>query len=200
MSALFRLAEPNGNILIDGVDITTLPLQIARFQLSVIPQDPFIFAGTVRRNVDPLNMHDDDELWDVLSKVQLRSKVEGMEGFLEARITESGGNLSVGERQLICLARALLKKSTILVLDEATANVDDETDAIIQKVIRKYFAHCTLITIAHRLNTIMDYDRIFVLDSGKIVEMGTPNDLLRTEGVFKQLASKMHSSKLQTVL
>ena len=187
--ALFRIIESaHGAILIDGLDIATIGLSDLRSRLTIIPQDPVLFSGTLRINLDPFDSHTDDEIWIALQTAHLSEFVEGLVERLEYPVAEGGENLSVGQRQLVCLARALLRKTKILVLDEATAAVDMETDDFIQKTIRKEFADCTVITIAHRLNTIMDYDRIMVLDAGRIVEFDTPNKLLNEKGVFYGMA------------
>ncbi|XP_019850009.1 PREDICTED: multidrug resistance-associated protein 4-like isoform X2 [Amphimedon queenslandica] len=178
IGALFRLAEPTGSIKIDGVETTQLGLHDVRSNMSIIPQDPVLFGASVRYNLDPFQQYDDDRIWRTLEQVQLKSAVEELEGGLESLVSEGGGNLSVGQRQLFCLARALLQSNTILILDEATANVDMETDAIIQQVIREQFSNCTVLTIAHRLDTVMDSDRIMILRSGELVEFDVPHILL----------------------
>ncbi|KAL3254641.1 hypothetical protein MRX96_054165 [Rhipicephalus microplus] len=178
-----------GAICIDGMDISYLGLYDLRSKLTIIPQDPVLFSGTLRSNLDPFDSMKDDELWRALEHSHLKEYVAGLEKGLEHIITEGGENISVGQRQLVCLARALLRKSRILILDEATAAVDMETDDLIQATIRREFADCTIITIAHRLNTVLDYDRIMVLDRGQIVEFDAPRDLLKQEtSVFYQLA------------
>ncbi|XP_019854605.1 PREDICTED: canalicular multispecific organic anion transporter 2-like [Amphimedon queenslandica] len=183
-AALFRIIESaQGRILIDGVDISTYGLNDLRSNLTIIPQDPVLFSGTLRMNLDPFDIHTDDELWRALKTAHLSGFFESLTGG-ESTITEGGENLSVGQRQLVCLARALLRKTKILVLDEATAAVDVETDELIQKTIRKEFSDCTVLTIAHRLNTIMDYDKIMVLDSGRIREFDTPGNLIEQRGIF----------------
>ncbi|XP_015790855.1 multidrug resistance-associated protein 4 [Tetranychus urticae] len=177
MSALFRLNEPEGHIYIDGIDISTIGLHDLRRKISIIPQEPVIFTGTMRYNLDPFSLRKDAELWDSLEQVQLRKPVNDMGG-LDAMITDGGSNLSVGQRQLVCLARAILAGNKILVLDEATANIDPTTDELIQQTIREKFTNCTVLTIAHRLHTIMDSDKILVMDAGQVVQFGEPADLI----------------------
>ncbi len=192
--ALFRLLEPtSGRIEIDGRDISGLGLHQLRRHLTVIPQDPFVFGGTIRSNLDPFECHSDDELQTALGLAHLRRKrgeeEEEKAPWLETRVTEGGGNLSGGERALLCLARALLRKSRILVLDEATSAVDLETDDLIQATIRKEFSASSVITIAHRLNTILDCDRILVLEGGTLRELDTPAALLANpDSAFSSLA------------
>uniref|UniRef100_F1KQC8 Multidrug resistance-associated protein 1 n=1 Tax=Ascaris suum TaxID=6253 RepID=F1KQC8_ASCSU len=177
--ALFRIIEPSdGAILIDGLDISQIGLHDLRRSLAIIPQDPVLFSGTLRFNLDPMGSYTDMELWLALKFAHLEEFVESQPNKLEHLIIEGGENMSVGERQLVCLARALLRKSKVLVLDEATAAVDISTDALIQKTIRREFRDSTVLTIAHRLNTILDYDRIIVLDKGKIAEFDSPASLL----------------------
>ncbi|XP_037829737.1 multidrug resistance-associated protein 4 isoform X2 [Kryptolebias marmoratus] len=182
VSALFRLAEPQGKIYIDGVATSEIGLHDLRQKMSIIPQDPVLFTDTVRKNLDPFYQHTDEELWRALEEVQLKSVVEELPGKLETVLAESGSNFSVGQRQLVCLARAILRKNRILIIDEATANVDPRTDELIQKTIREKFRECTVLTIAHRLNTIIDSDRILVLDSGSIQELDQPFTLLQNKG------------------
>eukprot|EP01028_Stygiella_incarcerata_P011146 TRINITY_DN6168_c0_g1_i2.p1 TRINITY_DN6168_c0_g1~~TRINITY_DN6168_c0_g1_i2.p1 ORF type:complete len:335 (+),score=94.83 TRINITY_DN6168_c0_g1_i2:84-1088(+) len=183
--SLFRMTEiRSGKILIDGVNVSEIGLHDLRSKITMIPQDPVLFSGTIRRNLDPFNQFRDDELWEALEQVQLKRSIESREGRLNGEVLEYGQNFSVGERQLFCLARALLKQSRIVVLDEATSDVDMETDRKIQKVIRQKFQGMTMLTIAHRLSTIIDSDRVLVMDAGKVGEIGTPNDLLQNEDSF----------------
>ncbi|KAK9326402.1 P-loop containing nucleoside triphosphate hydrolase protein [Lipomyces orientalis] len=177
--ALFRLIEAaDGHIDIDGLDTSTIGLSDLRQRLAIIPQDSQAFEGTIRDNLDPAHAHDDTELWEVLELSHLKEHVSKMDGGLSARVAEAGSNLSVGQRQLMSLARALLTPSKILVLDEATAAVDVETDQILQETIRKEFKDRTILTIAHRLNTIIDSDKIVVLSAGKVAEFDSPENLL----------------------
>lgn len=179
---LFRIIEAaSGRIFVDGVDIAKLGLHKLRSRLTIIPQDPVLFSGTLRMNLDPYMVKTDDEIWTALELSHLKSFVKGTTGGLNHEISEGGENLSVGQRQLVCLARALLRKTKVLVLDEATAAVDLETDDLIQKTIRTEFKDCTVLTIAHRLNTILDSDKVIVLDRGQIIEFDTPTNLLENK-------------------
>ncbi|KAF8788578.1 Multidrug resistance-associated protein 1 like protein [Argiope bruennichi] len=189
--ALFRIVEPTeGTIFIDGVDTTVLGLHDLRSKITIIPQDPVVFSGTLRMNLDPLEENSDEDLWRAIEQSHLKSFVLSLEAGLDYQVSEGGENLSVGQRQQLCLARALLKKTRILVLDEATAAVDLETDKMIQNTIRQEFWDCTVITIAHRLYTVLDYDRILVMENGNIVEDGKPDDLLeKPDSLFCQLAT-----------
>ncbi|KAH9884583.1 P-loop containing nucleoside triphosphate hydrolase protein [Xylariomycetidae sp. FL2044] len=190
--ALFRLIEPvTGHISIDDLNTSTIGLLDLRRRLAIIPQDAALFEGTVRDNLDPGHVHDDTELWSVLEHARLKDHVANMEGRLEAKIHEGGSNLSSGQRQLISLARAMLTPSNILVLDEATAAVDVETDAMLQMTLRsELFSHRTIITVAHRINTILDSDRVVVLDKGEVVEFDTPEALIKKKGVFYGLVKQ----------
>jgi len=192
MLALFRIVEPaDGHIIIDGYDISKIGLEELRSKLSIIPQDATLFTGTIRTNLDPFNRYTDNQIWSALEAVELKDQVRNLEGGIEHVVSEYGENLSVGTRQLLCLARALLKRSNILVMDEATANVDYKNDALIQKAIRREFKNCTVLTIAHRINTIMDYDRVMVLDQGQIMEFDSPDNLMKKEdSVFLSLAKQ----------
>nr|XP_037273420.1 multidrug resistance-associated protein 1-like [Rhipicephalus microplus] len=188
--ALFRIIEAAGGCInIDGLDISTLGLYDLRRKLTIIPQDPVLFSGTLRSNLDPFDAKCEEELWRALEHSHLKDYVATLSEGLQHEIAEGGENISVGQRQLVCLARALLRKSRILILDEATAAVDMETDDLIQATIRREFADCTIITIAHRLNTILDYDRVIVLDSGEIAESDSPRELMKRESsIFYAMA------------
>ncbi|KAK2824276.1 hypothetical protein Q5P01_021451 [Channa striata] len=188
-NCLFRIIEAaEGRIIIDGVDISTIGLHDLRNSITIIPQDPVLFSGTLRMNLDPFDKFADEDIWRVLELSHLKDYVAGLLEGLQHEVSEGGENLSVGQRQLLCLARALLRKSRILILDEATAAVDLETDNLIQTTIRKEFSHCTVLTIAHRLHSIMDSSRVMVLDAGKIVEFDSPSNLLEKQGHFYAMA------------
>ena len=194
--ALFRIIEAaEGNISIDENNTSLLGLRDLRQRLAIIPQDSQAFEGTIRDNLDPSHSRDDTDLWNVLELSSLRNHIKSMEGGLDAKVYEGGSNLSSGQRQLMCLARALLTPSRVLVLDEATAAVDVQTDQIIQSTIRQEFASRTILTIAHRINTIMDSDRIVVLSAGKVTEFDTPANLLANEG--SMFASLVKESGIQ---
>ncbi len=183
MVALFRIEElVAGQILIDDVDIAKLPLQQLRSKLCIIPQDPVMFSATVRFNLDPFNESSDAEVWQVLEDVNMKDHVLSLPKKLEEMVAEGGDNFSAGQRQLICIARAILRHPKILVLDEATASIDSETDAFIQQMIRSKFRDCTVLTIAHRLHTIVDSTKILVMDAGNVGEFDTPGVLLEKEG------------------
>ncbi|XP_044005682.1 multidrug resistance-associated protein 1-like [Aphidius gifuensis] len=188
--ALFRIIEAaSGKILIDGIDISKLSLSKLRSKLTIIPQDPVLFGGSLRMNLDPFDIHEDEAIWTALERSHLKSFVTNLPDKLHHEISEGGDNLSTGQRQLICLARALLRKTKILILDEATAGVDFETDDLIQQTIKNEFSDCTIITIAHRLNTIIDSDRVMVLDKGSIVEFDCPDKLMKNQtSVFYSMA------------
>uniref|UniRef100_A0A8C3TFS9 Canalicular multispecific organic anion transporter 2 n=1 Tax=Chelydra serpentina TaxID=8475 RepID=A0A8C3TFS9_CHESE len=186
---LFRILEAvKGEIKIDGVRISEIGLHDLRSKITIIPQDPVLFSGTLRMNLDPFNKYSEDEIWKALELSHLKKFVSSKPDMLEYECSEGGENLSVGQRQLVCLARALLRKTRILVLDEATAAIDLETDDLIQMTIRTQFEDCTVLTIAHRLNTIMDYTRVLVLDKGTIAEFDTPSSLIASRGVFYGMA------------
>ncbi|KAK9886056.1 hypothetical protein WA026_014839 [Henosepilachna vigintioctopunctata] len=186
--SLFRIIEAaEGTIEIDGVNISEIGLNTLRSRLTIIPQDAVLFSGTLRMNLDPFNANTDEEVWLSLEHAHLKSFVQALPMGLSHEITEGGENLSVGQRQLICLARALLRKTKVLILDEATAAVDLETDDLIQNTIRQEFKDCTVLTIAHRLNTIMDSDRVIVMDKGLIAEFDTPQNLLNNPTIFRSM-------------
>ncbi|KAK9073074.1 hypothetical protein SSX86_007396 [Deinandra increscens subsp. villosa] len=196
IQAIFRVIEPTqGFITIDGVDICKIGLHDLRSRLSIIPQDPAMFEGTVRGNLDPLNQYPDAEIWEALEKCQLRDIVRGKDGKLESLVVEGGENWSVGQRQLFCLGRVLLKKSSILVLDEATASIDSATDGILQKIITQEFKERTIVTIAHRIHTVIDSDLVLVLSDGKIAEYDTPARLLERENSFFSRLIKEYSMR-----
>eukprot|EP00892_Ulva_mutabilis_P002364 jgi/Ulvmu1/12128/UM084_0055.1 len=180
MLALYRIVEPaSGAIIIDGIDVLGIGLLDLRSKLSLVPQDPVIFTGSVRSNLDPFGGATDTAIWEALKQAGLEAAVMAMEAGLDTELQESGANLSVGQRQLLCMARALLKRSTILLMDEATSNVDNASDSLIQTTIRSAFRACTILTIAHRLHTIVDSDRILVLDRGAVAEYDVPAALMR---------------------
>lgn len=210
MTALYRLVEPeSGQILIDGIDISTLGLHDLRSRLSIIPQDPVLFQGSVRKNLDPFNDYTDEVLWDTLRRARLLDSRElavakqmkfdpsSNVGYdflhkfhLDQIVEDDGVNFSFGERQLIALARAMVRKPKILILDEATSSVDYETDAKIQAILSSEFAHCTILCIAHRLKTILHYDRILVMDKGKVIQRDAPYNLFNKRGVFRTMCEK----------
>ncbi|XP_055033571.2 ATP-binding cassette sub-family C member 5 [Misgurnus anguillicaudatus] len=180
--ALFRLVElSGGSIIIDGVNIAHIGLEDLRSKLSVIPQEPVLFIGTVRSNLDPWDQYTDAQIWEALEKTHIKDMVSQLPNSLHSEVTDNGENFSVGERQLLCVARALLRHSKILLLDEATAAIDTETDRLIQDTIRTAFSGCTTLIIAHRLNTVLNCSRIMVLDQGQILEFDTPSKLLANE-------------------
>ncbi|KAJ3308764.1 hypothetical protein HDV04_000823 [Boothiomyces sp. JEL0838] len=198
ITTILRLVEfDSGNIYIDGVDISKIGLKDLRSKIAVIPQEPVLFSGTIRFNLDPFSEYTgsliliaDDEIWDVLKRANLYEVVKGAPMGLESIVAENGENWSTGQRQLICLARAMLKNSKIILLDEATASVDFATDEFIQTAIRRDFKGSTIITIAHRLNTIADYDKIMVLSFGEILEYASPKALLDHDSEFSRMVAE----------
>ncbi|GFN81567.1 canalicular multispecific organic anion transporter 1 [Plakobranchus ocellatus] len=190
--ALFRMIESaGGSIIIDGVNIAEIGLHDLRSRLTIIPQDPVLFSGTLRFNIDPFGNYTDAEIWTTLENAQLKMFVSELPGGLSYVCEEGGQNLSVGQRQLICMTRSLMRRTKVLMLDEATAAVDLETDELIQQTIRHCFKDCTVLTVAHRLNTIMDYDRIIVLDAGRIAEFDTVEKLLENrESIFYSMVKE----------
>ncbi|RZB44248.1 ABC transporter C family member 10 isoform G [Glycine soja] len=195
IGALFRLVEPaGGKIIVDGIDICSIGLHDLRSRFGIIPQDPTLFNGTVRYNLDPLSQHSDQEIWEVLGKCQLQEAVQEKEEGLDSSVVEAGANWSMGQRQLFCLGRALLRRSRILVLDEATASIDNATDLILQKTIRTEFADCTVITVAHRIPTVMDCTKVLAISDGKLVEYDEPMNLIKREGsLFGKLVKEYWS-------
>lgn len=172
--SLFRLVEvESGTITIDGVDIAGLGLNILRSRLAIVPQDPLLFAGSIRYNMDPFDQYTDTQIWSALATVSMRGKISS----LDSKVLENGSNMSLGERQLMCMGRAILRNSKILVLDEATAAIDMATDEVIQQALRDKCNGRTILTIAHRLNTILDYDKVCVLGDGRVLEYDSPQSL-----------------------
>ena len=195
MLLLFRFLELDaGSILIDGVDIARVRLAELRQNIAILPQDSLLFSGSVRDNLDPFDEHADETLWQALEQSQMASRLREGDG-LQTSCGQGGEAFSVGERQLLCLARALLKNASIIVMDECTASVDMETDAVLQTMVRQVFARQTVLTIAHRLATIIDYDKIVVLDSGRVCECDSPAALLQQDGRFAALVADAGLSK-----
>ncbi|CAO1401294.1 unnamed protein product [Diamesa serratosioi] len=198
IGAIYRMAELEGEIIIDGIDIGKISLADLRSKISIIPQDPVLFSGTLRRNLDPFEDFADEVLWKALSEVELKD-IAGPQG-LQTLVAAGGSNFSVGQRQLICLARAVLRNNKILVLDEATANVDPDTDHLIQLTIRKRFCDCTVLTVAHRLHTIMDSDRVLVMNYGIAEEFDTPLNLLELPmGIFRDMVNATGTQESETL-
>ncbi|KAM0065996.1 putative ABC-type xenobiotic transporter [Helianthus debilis subsp. tardiflorus] len=195
ITALFRLVEPDsGRILIDGLDICSIGLKDLRMNLSVIPQEPTLFRGSIRTNMDPLGLHSDDEIWKALEKCQLKTTIRSLPNLLDSSVSDEGENWSAGQRQLFCLGRVLLRRNKILVLDEATASIDSATDVILQRIIREEFSSCTVITVAHRVPTVIDSDKVMVLSFGKMMEYDEPSKLMETDSFFSKLVAEYWSS------
>ncbi|KAF0690854.1 Aste57867_17802 [Aphanomyces stellatus] len=190
--ALFRINElASGCIKIDGVDISTVGVKTLRSAIAIIPQAPVLFKGTLRNYLDPFGEFTDADLWGCLQKVMLADRIAGVDGKLDSPVEENGENFSVGERQMLCMARALLRQARIVVMDEATAAIDHETDQNLQRVIRTEFASSTVLTIAHRLDTVLDADRIMVFDQGRLAQCDAPNALIgQGSGIFFELCSE----------
>ncbi|KAI9292032.1 P-loop containing nucleoside triphosphate hydrolase protein [Neoconidiobolus thromboides FSU 785] len=197
--SLLRIVEAaEGQILIDGVDISKIGLRDLRTKVAIIPQEPVLFVGSIRSNLDPFNTSTDLEIWKALDSVHLSDKIRQMPNQLDSEVIENGKNFSLGQRQLFCIARAVLSKSKILVLDEATAAIDMATDLLIQNAIRENFADLTVLTIAHRLNTIIDSDKVLVMDGGKVMEFDEPIRLLdREDGSFASLVAQTGEATAQ---
>ncbi|KAJ2801114.1 hypothetical protein H4S07_005014 [Coemansia furcata] len=215
--ALLRLVEPDsGSVFIDGVDTSTIGLHTLRSRISIVPQDPVLFEGTIRDNLDPKREYTDAQVWEAVEKAKIghllttptgsfdpTAKLSGSSLIrnpigkwiagvgLDKWVSPNGSNFSVGERQLVSLCRALLWQRAILIMDEATANIDSATDEVMQAVIREEFKDKTVLTIAHRINTVMNCDRILVLDQGKVQEFDSPSELLSRDGPFSRLVESM---------
>ncbi|XP_013195016.2 ATP-binding cassette sub-family C member 4 [Amyelois transitella] len=196
ISALFRLAPIEGNIYIDDVETGEIALKALRSKISIIPQEPVLFSASLRYNMDPFDKYTDADIWKALEEVELKNAVNS----LASAVSSGGSNFSAGQRQLLCLARAALARNKLLVLDEATANVDPNTDALIQKSIRKHFSECTVVTVAHRLHTVADADRVIVMEAGQIVECGHPHELLQNaEGHFTKMVNQLGPASEQSL-
>ncbi|KAJ3323975.1 Multidrug resistance-associated protein 1 [Boothiomyces sp. JEL0866] len=187
--SLLRIVEPcHGTITIDDLDVSGIGLHDLRNKIAIIPQEPVMFVGTIRSNLDPFNKSTDEEIWKALDAVFLGEGLRNSPSKLETPVSENGKSVSQGQRQLLCIARAILSKAKVLVLDEATASLDAQTDLMIQEAIKKNFGELTMLTIAHRLNTIIESDRVLVMDAGKAVEFDEPVNLLKNpNGIFKSL-------------
>ncbi|XP_057424445.1 ABC transporter C family member 14-like [Lotus japonicus] len=191
IQVFFRLVEPTGGkIIIDGIDISALGLHDLRSRFGIIPQEPVLFEGTVRSNIDPTAQYTDDDIWKSLERCQLKDAVVSKPGKLDSLVVDNGDNWSVGQRQLLCLGRVMLKQSRLLFMDEATASVDSQTDAVIQRIIREDFAARTIISIAHRIPTVMDCDRVLVVDAGRAKEFDRPSNLLQRQSLFGALVQE----------
>lgn len=187
MTAIFQLNKPSGRIILDSVDILKLPVHDARRPISAVPRYPYLFSSTIKANIDPLNQYTDFELWKVLESVQLSGKVKSLPSQIETVVTNHDGTFTNGEKQLLCLARALLGKTYLVIIEESTDGKEDSTDSIIQHVISKHLKHCSVIIIASKLKSIRECDKIYVFGNGKIIEEGTFDSLLSIGGLFRQL-------------
>ncbi|XP_047339561.1 ABC transporter C family member 10-like [Impatiens glandulifera] len=199
ISALFRLVEPTeGRIVVDNIDISSIGLHDLRSHMGIIPQEPTLFSGSVRFNLDPLSEHTDHEIWEVLEKCQLKDAVQEKENGLDCLVIEDGSNWSMGQRQLFCMGRALLKRRKILVLDEATASIDNATDLIIQRNVSREFADCTVLTVAHKIPTVIDYcNMVIVIDDGEMVEYDEPKNLMNKDSsYFAKLVKEYYSHNI----
>ena len=189
---LFRIIEAtNGQILIDDIDISLIGLSLLRSIITVIPQDPTLLEGSLRENLDPAGKYDDQSMIDCLQSIGMEYILE--EDGLNFMVKENGDNLSAGERQLICMARAMIRKSKIIIMDEATSSIDYNTEQLIQQAILTKLKDSTVITIAHRIKTILEYDKIIVFEQGKLIEQGSPKELIdKKDGHFYNLFSQSH--------
>jgi ABC-type multidrug transport system fused ATPase/permease subunit len=189
--ALLRMADVSGEVVVGGVDVLSpssgLSRRLVRARMGVIPQDSWMFSGTLRSNLDVYGSHSDEEILAALELASLRPMVEALDGGLGHEVKEKGDNFSAGEVQLLCLARVLLKRPPLVFMDEATASVDLATDATVQRTIRTALLGSTIVTIAHRLATIIDFDRVAVLDAGAVAQFGSPHSLLQQPGLFSAL-------------
>lgn len=185
ISALFRLYQYEGKIIIDGIDTATIALDFLRSSIAIIPQDPVLFTGTARSNIDPLGCYQDNDIWSAVKKVKLDHLITS----LDMKITESGLNFSSGQKQLLCLARAIVSRNNIVVLDEATASMDEETDVLIRAVLEGNFSSCTVITIAHKLRSVLKCHKVMLVEEGNVAEYGVPTTLLRNKngGFYKMI-------------
>jgi len=192
MGAIFRLFElEEGRIFLGGQDIAGIGIGLLRRQVTIVPQDPILFAGQIRKNLDPLGARSDEEVWMGLRRCNFEDSIRGLEGGLLFPVSEGGSNFSVGERQVLCLARALLRDARVLCLDEATANIDPKNEKRIQEVLTQELVNYMVLTIAHRLHTVLKSDRIIVLDAGSLAQLGAPRELLETPGILKDLAAQV---------
>jgi ABC-type multidrug transport system fused ATPase/permease subunit len=206
---LLRLVEPTldiedmkdyvAPITIDGIDVLRVGLKDLRSRMGIIPQNPVLFSGSIRSNIDPFGQFTSEEIWSALDKCGLKTAVEEMPGNLDAPVAEYGQNLSSGTRQMLVLGRALLRQCRILLLDEATSSVDFETDQAIQRTLRDAFTNCTVLTIAHRINTIMDSDKILVMSDGVAAEFDSPETLLKDENsLFSEIVRHAESETAES--
>jgi ABC-type multidrug transport system fused ATPase/permease subunit len=191
----------SGLITIDDLDVSGIGLHDLRNKIAIIPQEPVMFVGTIRSNLDPFSKSTDDEIWKALDSVFLGEKLRKSPSKLETPVTENGKSVSQGQRQLLCIARAILSKAKVLVLDEATASLDAQTDLMIQEAIKTNFGNLTMLTIAHRLNTIIESDRVLVMDAGRAVEFDEPHTLLQNKaGIFRSLVDQTGTSGAQKLM
>jgi len=208
MIGLFRINEleqNGGKVSIDGINISEIGTHALRSKLSIIPQDPVLFSNTIRYNLDPFATVDDNVIWSALRDVELADFVADLPNGLLEQVAEGGENFSQGQRQLFCIARSIIRKPKILIMDEATASIDNATDELIQQMVRVNFADATVLTIAHRLNTIMDSDRVLVLDNGHVAEFDSPKNLLSDSnsifyGMVEKSRAKGSSSSLASLV